>query len=522
MPIQKDLIISDGAESSAAAAPPPPPSAAAPPARHLNQLPSTATIQQTVSSWKDYDSDRMNKKLWQQTFDDEVQRLQDTDFRVPTEAKDFAQLVYKYGHQEVVQRQVRENFAYFEQMEPNRWPKKDSIWAQAKIFLGEELVGRAQLLPALHQYTLAILKAPGDQPELAKAYYRRAEVHVLLQSSRHALEDIDIALRFWPQTESNLELKKIRLKALIQLGRQTEADELLAQIDPFEKQRCEWLKLINEVNSIEEGFGLVVADDEDDEDDDEDTEAESDKEQELPTKKLRIEEASSQPYTRYLSEPFQLDCCHNCMEYLRPPPMALPSALRPLSQSTNLHSCHHCLHVLFCSEACRQAAWQSYHRYECRLYPIIARCDPMSDLHLAFRVLITTPLVVNVEYARLTQDPQHVLNIPEKYRKIAADYSRIAAIKFDVTEMEECQYPFLIGSAIFVEVLKRNGYLDQMDEDMPACNKEKDGKDILAALGGTFFRLMWQVHGKGEWKVASMERGGPVEKTGLLFDISSL
>lgn len=490
-----------------------------PPARHLNQLPSTATIQQTVNSWKDYDSDRTNKKLWQQTFEDEAQRLQDIDFRVPTEAKDFAKLVYEYGHQEVVQKQVRENFAHFEQMEPNRWPKKDAIWAQAKIFLGQELVARHQLLPALHQFTLAVLKAPGDQPDLAKAYYHRAAVHVLLQSSRHALEDIDIALSMWPKTESNCELQKIRLKALIQLGRQAEADELLAQIDTFEKQRSEWKKLINEVNNLEEGFGIADENDDDTENDDDDDNAQQ--HHELPTKKLRIEEEPN-PYTRYLSEPFQLDCCHNCMEYLRPPPMALPSALRPFSQSTNLHSCHHCIHVLFCSEVCRQSAWNAYHRYECRLYPIIARCDPMSDLHLAFRVLITTPLVVNVEYARLIQNSNHVLNIPEKHQKIAADYGRIAAIEFDVTQMEECQHPFLIGSAIFVEILKRNGYLDQMDQDMPECNKEKDGKQILAALGGTFYRLMWQVHGKGEWKVTSMEKGGPVEKTGLLFDISSL
>src|SRR5699024_10936657 len=48
--------------------------------------------------------------------------------------------------------------------------------------------------------------------------------------------------------------------------------------------------------------------------------------------------------------------------------------------------CTTCSNVLFCSEQCRAAAWQAYHRFECAHLPLLLHSVDKST-HLALRML---------------------------------------------------------------------------------------------------------------------------------------
>ena len=81
------------------------------------------------------------------------------------------------------------------------------------------------------------------------------------------------------------------------------------------------------------------------------------------------------PYASVLHAEQENSMCHHC----------LMSCIAPVP-------CQHCPMARYCSRTCRDASWDSYHKYECDILHIIYKTGLGAKYHLALRIVIVAGL----------------------------------------------------------------------------------------------------------------------------------
>lgn len=81
--------------------------------------------------------------------------------------------------------------------------------------------------------------------------------------------------------------------------------------------------------------------------------------------------AIEQPFATILLPAKTTDHCHHCLQLCY-----------------DLLPCEFCTEALFCTESCKEAAWDSYHKYECAIISILRKLDLSKLEHIALRIAL--------------------------------------------------------------------------------------------------------------------------------------
>lgn len=180
----------------------------------------------------------------------------------------------------------------------------------------------------------------------------------------------------------------------------------------------------------------------------------------------RIEEGEilfmEQPYVHWLRPTYYGMYCHQCLKKL----------------AKHIYTpCDHCTEVRFCSGECKDAAWQRYHRTECK-YLRLLRKWPSG--HMALRLILKD----GIEYA-MQEDRKPAIPLSE-YPKLGfrSDYSSIKSLTGENNFTDGDYYcPLIIGCVLI-------GLLFEMNNEIKSDDLEQFSalliKSIMQILENTF------------------------------------
>jgi tetratricopeptide (TPR) repeat protein len=293
---------------------------------------------------------------------------------------------------------------------------KDEQEAKVYRVKADELFESDDFADALETYSAAIAKAPASSAELAKSYQKRAEVLFVLKKYDHCARDIELALEHgYEPKEQLIEMKTDCDEKLQRLNENRTIEEAPAKFVSNNSQ----LYCASDKIQIkrEKGKGRLVCATADLDFGD----------------RLLVE----RPFAVLLDQQYYLAFCSNCLKQLNG--LGLP--------------CPGCDHALYCSNACRSAAADSYHANECNRI-----LDLQNDLGVAYfpiRVLLKVGLdrvlALNWDQIQPTQSQDAIEN--EGTDRIADDYASVLSLMSHEKEMDvELQLQYVM-TAILIKTL---------------------------------------------------------------------
>ena len=164
---------------------------------------------------------------------------------------------------------------------------------------------------------------------------------------------------------------------------------------------------------------------------------------------------AEQPYAAVLFSDFYDSHCYRCMKRV----------LAPVP-------CAQCSTVLFCGSACRDAAWEAYHRYECRYQALLRKSWCGHIAHLAMRLVHVMGPARLVEFlaARRGQTPPEALKagLSDDGRYLTSYDGVCQLTTNEKTRAASGLFDFAVIAIFLTKILRGSGSLDDVSDNEEA------------------------------------------------------
>lgn len=237
------------------------------------------------------------------------------------------------------------------------------------------------------------------------------------------------------------------------------------------------------------------------------------------------------PYASVLVKKEELSYCHHCCRRLKTDQFAvlpeehnlgdkLGNAQRMEGKSLYVKAavpCTGCTALLYCSDGCRQAAWTSYHQYECSILPMLYN---LGLGHLALRMLFTLnsgdngngnggfsqakDVIRRADHDQTTDgDKEKRLALNQTSEPPFAAVYQLVNNNSARRESMHLQVSYGITSGLLLELATRVGYLSRLNLETA---------DDVHLVGGLLHRHLMQLsanaHAINDYIQAMPEEGG--------------
>ncbi|KAK2147238.1 hypothetical protein LSH36_562g00036 [Paralvinella palmiformis] len=442
------------------------------PSAQTNPGGSTVTDKDVVKQEAEFVSERMDMMISAILEDKQKERLSEFNQKQTDEDR-FSYIWSLPPVHEVIQ--LEEEYSGKSSTEAAKFRQKGNKYFQNKSYLS-----------ALDAYSKSVIQAPvlkeggqGDN-ELALSYGNRSATLYHLCRYRDCLDDIELAFQSGYPKDSCYKLFDRRGKCYLAMGKGnsaresfTKALECIQSLPMDERLLAKWnenlAKQLNDCNSC--GKARVVD--------------KSKPERSLPklthgpnenyprlSRDVRVEYnknkgrhlkadqdihvgdvlAVEEPYSSVLYQEQHETHCYNCMSRVdRPVP------------------CVQCSTVVFCSQGCRQRAWQQYHQYECRFFVLFDKLLCARIGHLAIRTVMVTGLTFILDYLRnkknLKLSGQEETD-PNKDQVYRGNYDNIYHLEANTKERFPINlFDYTVIAAFLNKILIKSDFFKQDGED---------------------------------------------------------
>lgn len=160
-----------------------------------------------------------------------------------------------------------------------------------------------------------------------------------------------------------------------------------------------------------------------------------------------------------------------------------------LSRNMNLLPCDSCVYVLYCSEKCKENAWQEYHKIECLLMPMLIKMEFTKLELLALRTVIKArtdhqdwlSLINTISKAEAYDDSKHkgCVKVGNKWIFDSKNYTSIHTLASNIEKRNISDvFQKCVTAAVFLKLL-----ID--GTDFVNCTDDAERDKIRRCIAGT-------------------------------------
>ena len=450
---------------------------------------SAATGKDVVQQEAEFVSERMDMMISAILEDKQKERLSEFN-KKPTDEERFRYVWSLPSVHEVIQ--LEEEYKGKSMTEAAEFRQKGNQYFQNKSYIS-----------ALDAYSKSVIQAPllkeGDEGdnELALSYGNRSATLYHLNRFRDCLDDIELALQSGYPKDSYYKLYDRQGKCFLAIGKGKNAKESFSKaVDCIKSAKMDERLLAKWNESLAKQLKDCESCEEPKAHDKSKQELKVPKLSHSPNEKyprlsrnVRVEYSKDKgrqlradqdihigevlavedPYSSVLYQEQYQTHCYRCMTKVdRPVP------------------CTQCSTIVFCSQQCRQMAWQQYHQYECRYFVLFDKLLCARIGHLAIRTMMVTGLTFILDYVRnnknLQESESQGQTEVDKDRIYLGDYHSIYHLEANTKDRFPINlFDYTVIATFLTKTLQKSGFFIQDGENY-------DTSENISLIGGVLLR----------------------------------
>ncbi|XP_054164011.1 SET and MYND domain-containing protein 4-like [Oppia nitens] len=152
------------------------------------------------------------------------------------------------------------------------------------------------------------------------------------------------------------------------------------------------------------------------------------------------------PFATYLYNDKYDNYCHHCLS-------ALDNRLIP---------CYGCNSIRFCSEFCRETAWNQYHKSECKSLYFLSK--EIGILYIVLRILLRTGIQESIKIAKeISKNTDITKDMKQLY---SCDYSSVYRLQDHKNDHNfESKLSYAMSAVFILVALENNGHISKSDDN---------------------------------------------------------